>query len=709
VTIRLLQGDCRAVLASLPAESVHCVVTSPPYYGLRDYGTDGQLGLEPTPQAYIANMVEVFREVRRVLRKDGTLWLNISSSYNGSGKGPTGHNGIGDQAKRQGFVGGSDKPANPSRQPRRVPAYGTDGTTPRDSSDLDSSYLDLCGECSRALSSRTESNNQQHQPSPSVGDSIDRDTAPLDSALTTAGGELLSAQASTIPESLRLLPGECSHCDNCGVCLSVLRSSSRDARACVRRSAYSRDIAGSSLSSVGRTLGTEPLGLAQLYSTITSLNWKAKDMLPIPWLLALALVADGWYLRSDIIWSKPNPMPESVTDRPTKAHEYLFLLSKSRTYYYDADAIREEPTGRTDPMRFWRKDDPVSAAMEGLRNDGMRVSSLDALVGRNKRSVWESGYNDTQWTGAFGSCLRCGKLKIAGYGSVPMTGQDTEGSQAHIEPDRENSERTESLTNSSSDPSLTASQLTIFAETRDVVIPSTSNQSPQKKTSNEHRSGLGTSPVASMVTSSPLQTLISALADTGNAVCVCESEPDATGQPSTSVWRIATEAFPEAHFATYPTALVEPCIKAGTSEKGCCPACGAPWVRVVERGESDYKRMQREQGIDWRDMRTAAQSEGKGLDSNRAHIGGTRDANGKAFSYTAATKVEHGWRASCLHPGEPQPCTVLDPFAGAGTTLLVADRLQRNAIGCELSAEYVELARRRLQGDSPMFTTIELL
>lgn len=198
--LTVYQGDCREVMASMESESVHCVVTSPPYWGLRDYGTDGQLGLEPTPEAYVANMVAVFREVRRVLRADGTVWLNLGDSYVGA---PVGS-----------FNGGGFKDK--------------------------------------------------------------------------------SAQAGT------------------------------------------RDLSGVAQSGVLDK--TKATGL------------KPKDLVGIPWRVAFALQADGWYLRSDIIWSKPNPMPESVTDRPTKAHEYLFLLTKSARYYYDADAVREPHDDKAGPV-----------------------------------------------------------------------------------------------------------------------------------------------------------------------------------------------------------------------------------------------------------------------------------------------------------------------------------------------------------------------
>jgi len=203
-----MEGDARNVLAALPAESVQCCVTSPPYFGLRDYGHDGQIGLEATPDAYVAEMVALFREVWRVLKVDGTLWLNLGDSY---------------AAQR----GGTEMPAE-------TLAGGVGGK----SVDVDS-YR----------------------------------------------GRGFSAKMLTGQESAPSRNRPVAH---------------RNAKA---------------------------FGL------------KHKDLIGIPWRVAFALQADGWWFRSDIIWQKPNPMPESVTDRPTKAHEYVFLLTKSARYFYDAEAI----------------------------------------------------------------------------------------------------------------------------------------------------------------------------------------------------------------------------------------------------------------------------------------------------------------------------------------------------------------------------------
>jgi DNA modification methylase len=232
--LTLYGGDCREVLASLPADSVDCVVTSPPYWGLRDYGSEGQLGLERTPEEYVANMVAVFAEVRRVLKPSGTCWLNLGDSY-ATGGGSVGRApGGGDQGERfirAGMIG---------TQPNRMKLDGL----------------------------------------------------------------------------------------------------------------------------------------------------KPKDLVGIPWRVAFALQADGWYLRSDIIWSKPNPMPESVTDRPTKSHEYLFLLSKRPRYYFDADAVRE-PHSDDRPLNPYRLDKP-GVPNRGT-NPGMTGKNLGVFgnpAGRNIRSVW---------------------------------------------------------------------------------------------------------------------------------------------------------------------------------------------------------------------------------------------------------------------------------------------------------------------------------
>jgi DNA modification methylase len=233
-------GDCIEGMKAMPSKSVHTCVTSPPYFGLRDYGMDGQIGLEDTPDAFVARLVEVFREVRRVLRDDGTLWLNLGDSYGASG---------GDI-----FTGFNER---------------WDGTG-------------------------------------------------------KGGGK-------------------------------------QEAIAGIAKSA----------GAVKRDTGLRP-----------------KNLLGIPWRVAFALQADGWYLRQDIIWHKPNPMPESVTDRCTKAHEYVFLLSKSAKYYFDNEAIKE-PVSEDMARRAAAGHTRGQGKVDKSRNDAATVRPKK-IVGttRNKRSVW---------------------------------------------------------------------------------------------------------------------------------------------------------------------------------------------------------------------------------------------------------------------------------------------------------------------------------
>lgn len=234
-------GDAKDVLSKFPDKSIDCCITSPPYYGLRDYGIDGQVGLEASPEAYIENLVFIFREVWRVLKDEGTLWVNIGDSYAGG----------------SGRWGGTKN-------------------------------------------------------------------------------------------------------------LSGLQSGSKG--------------------SISQIQHTKPWK----HNTI-----KSKDLIGIPWSLAFALRADGWYLRQDIIWNKPNPMPESIKDRCTKSHEYIFMLSKKPKYYYDIDSIREPHTSLDDLHRRLRngkeewKTVKASAGSPYAMNGTSRSRRIMYHpLGRNKRTVW---------------------------------------------------------------------------------------------------------------------------------------------------------------------------------------------------------------------------------------------------------------------------------------------------------------------------------
>ena len=277
-TYNIITGDCIEGMQTLADNSVHCCVTSPPYWGLRDYGHDGQIGLESTPEVYVSRMVEVFREVRRVLRNDGTLWLNLGDSYIGTG------------AK-----GEYKDPKHPE---------------------------------GRNAQSGTPKNNK---------------------------------------------------------------------------------VAG----------------------------LKSKDLVGIPWRVAFALQADGWWLRQDIIWHKPNPMPESVRDRCTKAHEYVFLLTKSSKYWYDAEAVKER-------SQYFGIDS--RSGKGNIRYDGKRTETPNKLSGqqsfvtinqnRNRRSVWTVATNS--YSGAHFAtmppdlvepCIKAG-CPEGGIVFDPFTGSGTTGAVA---------------------------------------------------------------------------------------------------------------------------------------------------------------------------------------------------------------------------------------------------------------------------------------
>lgn len=436
--IEILVGDARAMLRQMPSASVQTVVTSPPYFGLRDYGAEGQIGLEDSPGAFVAALVEVFREVRRVLRNDGTLWLNIGDSFAGS---------WGAQGKR----------VTPQQEGWR--------------------------------------NSIENHPK------------------------------------------------------------------------------------MARTGSRARFGDA-----------KPKDLLMIPAQVALALRADGWWLRKDIIWSKPNPMPESVEDRPTSAHEHVFLLAKSEAYFYDAQAIAEDlacPDAADGSRVFGGKRGQRNLG-HGDRTEGRAYEALPA-GGRNARDVWTIA---TQPCGDQ-MCQRCGRF-YAG---------------------REVSALPKAL----------------------------------PKARPPHRP---------------------------DPVCRCGASDG---------WL--------AHYATMPRALAERCIRAGSSERGGCAECGAPWRRVVEK-----------QRVNRSGSRMAGNlPSGEGHPSSQV-----REGNDVRMGPTVLTATT-GWKPSCSCATAlcPVPQRVLDPFGGAGTTALVARRLQRAVTLVELHPGYAALARARVEGDAPLLEAAE--
>lgn len=348
---KIYNTDCLEGLKTLPDESVNCCVTSPPYFGLRDYGHEGQIGLEKTPELFVAKMVEVFTEVKRVLKKDGTLWLNLGDSY------------------------------------------------------------------------------------------------------ATHGG-----------------------CKNSKHSHNFRKPEVAEKQGIYRAKPY------------GKQLGPE---------------FKEKDLIGIPWMVAFALRSSGWYLRQDIIWHKPNPMPESVTDRCTKAHEYIFLFSRSAQYYYDQDSILQNVAEST--IKDKRLSDPnYQAPTINVGYPGGTINGNGLL--KRKGKTWDERK-------AEGEPMRHGLNGAAAVGAGNFY-----------------------------------------------------SEKANKR----------------------------------------------------SVWTVTTKPFSEAHFATFPEDLIVDCIKAGCPENGL----------------------------------------------------------------------------------------VLDPFMGAGTTALVASKLNRNFIGFELNADYIKIAKKRLQDELGMFNPL---
>ncbi len=359
--LTILTGDCRELLKTLPEKSVHSIVTSPPYWGLRNYGHPDQIGQEETPQVYVEAMRLVFSELHRVLRDDGTVWLNLGDSYGGGGG-----------------SGGAGK---------------------------------------TAVVWNTRS-NKQHR---------------------AVGG-------------------------------------------------------------------------------------KSKNLVGIPWRVAFALQEDGWYLRSEIIWHKPSAMPESVTDRPTKSHEQIFLLTKSSRYFYDAEAIKE-PVENSGPKGDWR-----------LRpHNGSEHGTAESLGTVNRFGTGEGGRRNKR-----------------------------------------------------------------------------------------------------------------------------------------TVWSVNSKPYNEAHFACYPPDLIKPCILAGTSARGCCAKCGAPYKRQTETTGKDWNAASRRDGV--------------------VDVVGNSGAAQMPKDRIVKTV---GWQPGCKCDAGIVPCAVLDPFGGSGTTGEVALELGRNAILIELNLEYIQLMKWR--------------
>lgn len=380
--ITLHLGDALLVAEMMPSNTADCIVTSPPYYGLRDYGIDGQYGLEASPAEYVETMRALFAELRRVLAEDGTLWLNLGSSY--VHKGPSGPQGkTGQRAGRTFTAEGAGGVRRGARQ------YGKTCTTQSDSTGLGCACSDPDGGRVGAQSNHTAGSDQHPRVADEPSTQTVRDSGSQDCGPASLGVSAPGAQASTSPQSSQPLQDSCSRSDMCALDLSARHSSPLDAQASGRMAEC--NCGTSRIESDDRSQGMDALGTAWLnYSE----NLPEKSLLPIPWMVAMSLQQDGWILRNAIIWAKPNAMPESVTDRLSGRYEHVFLFSKSRRYWFDLDAIREPHITANRPLsaRGPQPDPGRWASGAGLKNrhrtsDNAGIGRDDA--GRNPGDVWK--------------------------------------------------------------------------------------------------------------------------------------------------------------------------------------------------------------------------------------------------------------------------------------------------------------------------------
>ena len=516
----ILEGSVLDRLKDIEDESIQCVVTSPPYWGLRDYGEDDQLGLEETPGEFVDNLVKVFREVKRVLRKDGTVWLNLGDSYMSSGYG----------------MSESNDPKNNK----------TKNMNKRDKKE--------CKYCKKKY-------------------------------LATKNQKFCSKQCAGVDNTPRIKKG-------------IL---------------------------------------------------KPKDLAGIPWRVALALQSDGWYLRQDIIWHKPNPMPESVQDRCTKSHEYIFLLTKSAKYFYDVDALREKST-TGEHTRNRASNFKKNSQIDGRYVGGGRKEIIEYDGTRNKRSVWtidKYGSVDNE------SKHRQGMHKNRGQ-SVVVERPNLPNQKEFVDFIRDKT----NAKNLSEDSGIKLSKVEHWFryDESGFAYPTIEDRSTIREYLDDWSEGFKDIDDKMTYLEHHLDTI--------------DSNPK--GRNKRSVWTITTKPYKEAHFAKFPPELPELCIKAGCPEK-VCKKCRNPVI----------KESFRENKLN------------VGYGNQHTPSGTHKKIGGKYQKFIEENPKKVIEKPTCDCDVGFEGGIVLDPFFGSGTTGWIAQRLGRKWIGVELNPEYIKIAEKR--------------
>lgn len=741
--IRLLSGDCREILKTLPSESVQCCVTSPPYWGLRDYGVEGQLGMERTYQEHIAVMVDVFREVRRVLRKDGTLFLNYGDCYatsvNGRSAADTKATGNDDRTFRDkpfSTIQGALKPKDLVMMPARIAiALQEDGWWVR-------SDIIWCLSGGTRVYART----QKGEMPMTIKDMVRLDPATVQLwngekwtqvlgwsetprpdktyEIEFRNGQRVGCTAShewpvepcgnirtdelrigdvvrkcrlpepETPKSPAALDDEMvgwfvglyiAEGSQSGDMIQIASHSNEIERFARLRSitnAFHGSISVHKTSENGSTVnvyGPMLRGLVETYVSgklasgkhLHSRCWQRSDRF-------LRAVLDG-YLDGDGHFDAANNRwrlgfcsnDELVADLRTIGAR-LGVSVRLRRYTHKIDDV--EFPGYRGELRFTRSDHHNS------RDDGEIVAIRESRA----RKFWDIGVSDESHLFALASGILTHNSKPnpmpESVTDRPASAHEhvfllTKSARYFWDADAVRSPPSDALIsqvnagyNGNDTKDFAASGAQSASGTKARIISGYRSKVDKQRGHSRRHAGFN---------------------DRWDAMT--KDEQQLLGANCRNVWVIATAPFSDAHFATFPPALVERCVLAGSSERGCCGKCGAPWGRVTERVETG-----------------ATQKMADGWDTGAGAHGTThREGREKGKSDAPVTApVTLGWCPSCDCDAKRVPCMILDPFGGAGTTGLVADRLGRDAILIELNTDYVGMAARRLEKDSGLFADV---